>query len=142
MHACMSKNFMVFDVDCSMIPGIIIDRRLGSKANCCFVQVLHCDESCNGASTIVVQHTPIQSLHCYFLASPVTTGILKFAECFYVCRVYFLGHSANKFFAECCDKNTRQKKTLGKEGVCRVSKKTLGKQGVCPMFSFLQSAKK
>ena len=60
-----------------------------------------------------------------------TTGILKFAECFYVCRVYFLRHSANKFFAEWCAKNTRQKKTLGKDGVCRVSKKTLGKESVC-----------
>ena len=40
--------------------------------------------------------------YCYF-----TTGILKFTECFYVCRVYFLGHSANKLFAECCTKNTR-----------------------------------
>ena len=30
------------------------------------------------------------------------------AECFYVCRVHSLGHSANKLFAECCEKNTRQ----------------------------------
>ena len=35
------------------------------------------------------------------IQSQLTTGILKFAECFYVCRVYSLGHSANKFFAEC-----------------------------------------
>ena len=40
-----------------------------------------------------------------------TTENVKFAECFYVCRVYSLGHSANKFFAECCAKNTRQKNT-------------------------------
>jgi hypothetical protein len=34
MHACMSKNFMVFDVDCSMIvPALLlIDDWLGSKA--------------------------------------------------------------------------------------------------------------
>ena len=37
-------------------------------------------------------------------------GNVKFAECFCVCRVYSLGHSANKLFAECCHKNTRQKK--------------------------------
>jgi hypothetical protein len=33
-----SKNFMVFDVDCS------IDD-CGRQSNCCFVQMLHCDES-------------------------------------------------------------------------------------------------
>ena len=44
----------------------------------------------------------------------ITTGILKFAECFYVCRVYFFGHSANNLFVVCWAKNTR-KKTLGKK---------------------------
>ena len=39
---------------------------------------------------------------------PLTTGNRLFAECFYVCRVHCLGHSANKHFAECCEKNTRQ----------------------------------
>ena len=37
-----------------------------------------------------------------------TTGNLKFVECFYVCQVYSLRHSANKFFTECYPKNTRQ----------------------------------
>jgi len=46
--------------------------------------------------------------------------------------VYSLGHSANKFFAECRAKNTRQKKTLGKQGVLpSVKTKTLGKEVVC-----------
>jgi len=58
----------------------------------------------------------------------VTTGNLKFAECFYVSRVYFLGHSANKFFAECYLKTLGKKKTLGKEGsLPSVKQKTLGK---------------
>ena len=39
-----------------------------------------------------------------------TTRNLKFAEYFYVCRVHSIGHSVNKFFAECYPKNTRQKK--------------------------------
>ena len=45
-----------------------------------------------------------------------TTGILKFAECLFVCRVYSLGHSANKFFAECYPKNTQQKKNTWQKG--------------------------
>ena len=65
-----------------------------------------------------------------------TTGILKFAECFYVCRVYSLGHSANKIFAECCAKNIRQKKTPNKDVVCRVSKKHSAKMGFAECFLF------
>ena len=38
------------------------------------------------------------------------TGNVKFAECFYVCRVYSLGHSANKFFASAALKTLGKKK--------------------------------
>jgi hypothetical protein len=44
-----------------------------------------------------------------------------------ICRVFFFGHSAKKLFAECQIKNTRQNKTLGKEGLCRVLFYALGK---------------
>lgn len=36
-----------------------------------------------------------------------TTRNKNLPECFYVCRVYYLRHLANKVFAECCSKNTR-----------------------------------
>ena len=38
-----------------------------------------------------------------------------------LCRVPKHGHSAKKFFAECC---TRQRNTLGKSGLCRVPRRT------------------
>ena len=37
-----------------------------------------------------------------------------------LCRVYFIGHSANTVFAECQIKYTRQTKTHGKIRLCRV----------------------
>ena len=63
-----------------------------------------------------------------------TTGNRHFAECQRLCRVYFIGHSANTVFAECQIKYTRQKKNtrqnaslpsafflaLGKDVFCRV----------------------
>ena len=53
---------------------------------------------------------------CLVYSAVVTVGNRHFAECFYVCRVHSLRHSANKLFAKCCKKNTRQtrQKTLGK----------------------------
>ena len=68
-----------------------------------------------------------------------TTGNLKFAECFYVCRVHLLGRSANKFFAEFYHKNTAkntqqrerfaecQTKNTRQIGGLPSVKKTLGK---------------
>ncbi|OEL18955.1 hypothetical protein BAE44_0020026, partial [Dichanthelium oligosanthes] len=57
-----------------------------------------------------------------------TTGEGTFAEWQNVCRVLFVGHSANHLFAEC---HTRQRKPHGKFILCRVPntrhKKTLGK---------------
>jgi hypothetical protein len=41
-----------------------------------------------------------------------TTGDGTFAERKNFCREYFVGHSANKTFAEC---RTRQKETLGEQ---------------------------
>jgi len=37
--------------------------------------------------------------------------------------VHYVGHSAKNAFAKCHTKNTRQRKTLGKEVFCRVPKK-------------------
>ena len=45
-----------------------------------------------------------------------TTGNRHFAECWRLCRVYFIGHSAKTVFVECQIKYTRQKKTLDKDG--------------------------
>lgn len=39
-----------------------------------------------------------------------------------VCQVHSIGHSANKVFAKCYIENTRQKETLNRNNVCRVSK--------------------
>ena len=67
--------------------------------------------------------------------SPSLPETSNLPSVFMFARVYSLGHSANKFFAECCAKSTQQKKysvkrrfaeckkTLGKDMVCRVSKK-------------------
>ena len=83
--------------------------------------------SCN-----VTRHT--QSTHPRPHSS--TTGILKFAECFYVSRVYSLGHSANKLFAECCAKNTRQR-----EGLPSVKKKNTRQRGCLPSIFFFALGK-
>ena len=57
---------------------------------------------------------PVYSIYMLWLGlvclAIFTTGNLKFAECFYVCRVHFLGHLANKFFVECCSKNKSHQK--------------------------------
>ena len=68
--------------------------------------------------------------------TPLSTGILKFAECFYVCRVYSFGHSANKFFAECCAKNPRQKKHSAKRRFAECQKKHSAKRGFAECFLF------
>ena len=66
-----------------------------------------------------------------------TTGNVKFAECFYVCRVYSLGHSANKLFAECCAKNTQQKKHSVKRRFAECQKKKhSAKRGFAECFLF------
>ena len=44
---------------------------------------------------VSVRHRQIKIVQG-FIKAKGTTGILTFAECFYVCRVYFLGHSTNK----------------------------------------------
>ena len=59
-----------------------------------------------------------------------TTGNIEFDECFYICRVYFLGHSANKFFDECFTKNTRQR------GGLPSVKKHSAKRGFAECFLF------
>jgi hypothetical protein len=46
-----------------------------------------------------------------------------------------------KTFAECQIKNTWQKKHSAKQLLCQVQKKTLDKEGLCRVF-FLHSAKK
>ena len=66
----------------------------------------------------------------------ITTENVKFAECFYICRVYSLGHSANKFFAECCAKNTRQKKHSAKRRFAECQKKNTRHRGGLPSVFF------
>ena len=57
-----------------------------------------------------------------------TTGNNIFAKCINVCQVYFIGHSANKLFAECCKKHTRQNNdTRQTKLLPSAEKKTLGK---------------
>ena len=72
--------------------------------------------------------------------TPTTTANVKFAKCFCVCRVYSLGHSANKFFAECCHKNTRQKKHSVKRWFAECQKKHSAKMRFVECF-FLHSVK-
>jgi hypothetical protein len=62
----------------------------------------------------------------------VTTGIRFFTEYHVVCRVFFFRHSVKKLFCEGSIKNTRQKKTLGKEAALPSEKKTLGKEAALP----------
>jgi len=62
-----------------------------------------------------------------------TTGNRLFVECFYICRVHFLVHSANKLFAKYYEKNTRQN---------NCTRRALGKEVSLPSVFFLHSAKK
>ena len=70
----------------------------------------------------------------------ITTGNSMFAECSTFCRVYFFVHSANKVFAECHTKNTRQNKYTRQTILCRVYYiLALGKDESLPSV-FLHSA--
>ena len=72
----------------------------------------------------------------------VTTGKTKVAECQYVCRVFFIGHSANRNFCLVPRKNTRQTLALGiytclpsvtlgtHEIICRVPENTRQTHGI------------
>ena len=70
-----------------------------------------------------------------------TTGNRHFAECRRLCRVYFIGHSAKTVFAECQIKYTRQKKTLDKIRLCRVSFSGTRQRCILPSAIFRHTAK-
>ncbi|TVU40383.1 hypothetical protein EJB05_13846, partial [Eragrostis curvula] len=62
----------------------------------------------------------------------VTMGNRLYAVCFAVCRVPFVGHSANNVFAECRHQNSRPNDGTRQTRLCRVrGALALGKPGIC-----------
>ena len=77
-------------------------------------------------------------IYALFAPSPITQNhVCRVPR---LCRVYFIGHSANTVFAECQIKYTRQTKTHGKIRLCRVFFSGTRQRSFLPCAFFLPSA--